>query len=253
MPIYESDRLYNRHHKLIKLFWELVFTTSGAVGTLTAARTRGLLKAIQAKAAAAAAGGDSFVFSLTDAFRRIIGLNLFSVGTPAAISGLGLLVEGNGVAAVTITSAAATNAIVIVIPGQGTFTLTAIANGETPGDKQWVLGTGGTTDVDSATALANLINNAGADATQGGYIGLPTGLRAKTNGSVVAIASDYPGTKIKTNEATKVRVVTTAAATANVLTEMKPGFVAKSLVGVTGTVPASGNTVRVELTGIEQE
>lgn len=109
------------------------------------------------------------------------------------------------VATLTIVTAVAGNAVTI-----NGVTFMAIANGGNPNaaNHEWAVGTGGTADADSATALANAINNT----TYG-----VNGVTATTEAGVVTLTAAEPGEKTVT--------ITNPAATITPATVQALGYV----------------------------
>lgn len=247
------------HHAVADLFAEIPITTSGAVDSLTASKTRGFYAIKQAKAAAAAAGGDIFVVSLSDPYNRLLALDFTSTGQAGAVSAAAVAASevGGSVAVITCTSAAGADTVTIQVPGSSAVTYTAVAYNATPTDNEWCVGNTTGADAESANNLAACIRNDSDDSDQagkgdsngnGGSTTTPSSLTAWAFGSVCVLRCTVQGMRVKSSNATKLRVMTDAAGTADVYSTARPGVVLKTLLGVTGTVPAAGDKYLLHLT-----
>ena len=243
MPsIYGNNGKINaKARELATLFAEIPFKANGVVDTLTAANNKGISGACQNLSA-----GKIYSVCFTEAFNSFVNANGHFYGqhpTAGNFCVVGDAVAG-GIAMVTMASAANTDAVKIIVPGGTTYTMTALTNGGTPTSMQWVVGADATADVDSATALANLINGV-ADGTTCGASTLPAGFSARTVGATVIIMTTIPGCRIVGTVQTKEIIVTDSANTVNVSAPMHPGICIETLVGVTATAPAASDKLRL--------
>ena len=228
-----------------EVFTDIPITTSGAVNTLTGTNNVGLNACIQANVGAAAAGGSIYTFSFGQTYSALVDANLVSVGQVPAVSALQVLSDGSagGVATVTFVSASDADYITFVIPGiTSPVVLTAKTSPTT--DSQFTLGNGGT---DSATALAVIINaTIGTGANKcAALIAAGNPLVAYAVGAGCVIRSKLLGATIKSHNQTKECVVSGVINTVDVASVMQPGVVVQFAVGVTATVPASGDELKV--------
>ena len=133
------------------------------------------------------------------------------------------------------------------------LTLTALTNAGSPVDSQWVVGTAGTINADSATAFANLINQAAAGSvadgtTNGGCVALNNlPITAYNSGACVGFSTTEPGWQICSHSQTAELIVTSAANTVDVYSVMPPGWVMAFLAGAAPTIPATGDNYRIHL------
>lgn len=103
------------------------------------------------------------------------------------------ITANTNVASAIFTAASTAAADTCVVNG---ITFTAIANGATPSGNQFAVGTGGTADADTATALAAAINAAGI-----------SGITASAASAVVTIVASEPGEASVSVTGTAVRLV----------------------------------------------
>lgn len=225
-----SDRRYSFQQEVVDLFAEVTFTTSTNAATLSTANSLGVRAIVQAKPSVAiAAGGGLYVLSLSDRYSKCLNLTAHNFEAPGAVNGVQRVLSGTagGVGTVVFTSVAAANTVTI-----GGTVFTAIANGGTAGNNEFVIGTGGTLDTAAATNLAAAINGS----TTAGIAGV---VSARAVGTAVAIATSAAGMGLSSNEATKVICVTDGISTVNVPKEMRPGLVLQTVAGATPTVPGA--------------
>jgi hypothetical protein len=103
--------------------------------------------------------------------------------SPATELATAQIAANTNVSEATLTCATVIATNVVTING---LTFTAIANGGTPaaGTRQFAVGTGGTANADTATALAAIINDT--------VLGVP-GITASANAAVVTLNATNPG------------------------------------------------------------
>lgn len=246
------------HQDVVELFPEIPITTSGAVGTLTATKTLGIKACVQAAAAAAAAGGSLYVLSLNDKYVRTLSASVSTYGRVPAVSAVQMIADNpsGSVGVVVCASAAGADTVTIQVPGSAAVTYTAVAYNATPADNEWCVGNSTGADAESANNLAACIRNDADDSDQagkgdtngnGGSTTTPSTLTAWAVGSVCVVRCTVAGALIKSSNATRLRVVCDAVGTANVDKTMQPGLVLQTAVGITGTVPAAGDVLRLKL------
>jgi len=228
---------------------DVVFTTNGAAVALTAAKNVGFVSFVQAAPDVAAQGGSIYVLCTDQHYSSQLGLSMVSTGAVPAVSAVQVVGEGlaGGVATITLVSAAGADYITLTCPGISTaVVITAGTNGAN-------LFTVAGGDATAASNLALCINKTTAAA---GYVAEFVAFYAANGvmpftalaiGTCVVLVANYAGSTIKSHNATKETIVTDVLNTVDVARTMQPGVVLQFAVGVTATVPATGNELKLAL------
>ena len=151
---------------------------AGEVAALVAANNVGINTCIQAgDKAAAAAGGSIYVLTLSQSYRRLSRFQSVSVGQVPACSNFSVVGDApmGGVATIVVNGGTAGKTITLVVPGiAAPVVLTSAANGAGPyADSTFAIGAA--LDSDTATYLAECINNVADAGNEGGCLALASG------------------------------------------------------------------------------
>jgi hypothetical protein len=237
---------------------ELTFTTSGAAvapvyvnaAGVCDGRNAGIKNFVQCGAAAAAgSGGEVYLVGLDDRYARHLDSTCTCFGQVPTADSFWVPSKGDGVsggAAVIVTASAAQNdTVTIKIPGSAAIVLTARTSAST--DSQWTVSTGDTTAVN----LASIINTASGTGAGccAALIALGNPILAVAVGHCVVLTTSLPGVLIQSSNATRLPVACPGALnTVAVYGEMTPAIpLVFTVAGVTPTVPASGQFVRLHI------
>ena len=223
---------------------------AGETAALVAANNVGINTCIQAgDKAAAAAGGSIYVLTLSQMYTRMKRFNSVSVGQVPAVSSFNVVGDApmGGVAVIVVSSGTAAKTITLTIPGfAAPVVLTSVANGGGPTDSQFCIGAA--LDSDTASYLAELINNVSDAGNEGGCLALVGGpIKALAIGTAVVITSSIPGVTIASSNISQYIPTTDKIHTTTAARTMQPGLVLQGSVGVTATVPAAGDEYLINM------
>lgn len=239
------------------VFADLVMTTGAALVALVAANNVGVNTAVQASPAAALhLGGEVYVLTFGQLYSRLVRALTTSIGPVPACSDLRVIGDGvaGGVATIVCTTVTAGKTITLTVPGiAAPVVLTAVAFGSGPTNSQYCIGDGGANgDADTATYIAETINNTVDAANTGGcaaLVGGPISAQAINagagGGTCVVITSSIPGVTIAVSDVAKLVTVTDQVHTTTAARTMQPGVVLQGAVSATPAIPVTGNEYRM--------